>query len=154
MANKSEKGFTLIELLVVIAIICLLASIVLVSLNGARAKARDARRISDLRAVMLALNMYYDDHGTFCVQDAGSGGNGWLNYQYSSSWSVARQLVNLGYISAEAIDPTQGDRGYMIICGDGQHVTLWATLERSSTLDNCYDSLYDTGYGKNYCISQ
>ncbi len=152
--QKTLTGFTLIELLVVIAIIGLLATIVMVSLNSARAKARDAKRVGDLKSVMLALSMYYDTYGTFCVQNAGSGGNGWLNYQYSSSYSVSRQLVNMGFMNSEALDPTQGDRGYMIICGDGQHVTLWATLERSSTLDNCYYSDYDTGYGKNYCISQ
>jgi len=151
---SKQKGFTLLELLVVIAIIGLLATIVLVSVNTARKKARDARRLSDLNSVMLALSMYYDDYGTFCVHDAGSGGNGWLNHPYTSLYSVAEQLVNLGYISGEAEDPTQGNRGYMIICSGGEHVTLWATLEGSSTLDDCYHSNYDTGYGKNYCISQ
>ncbi len=65
--KKGEKGFTLIELLVVIAIIGILATIVLVSLNTARQKARDTRRASDLRQVALALEMYYDDNSTYPV---------------------------------------------------------------------------------------
>ncbi len=56
-----KRGFTLIELLVVIAIIGILAAVVLVSLNSARGKARNAQRQSDIVNISLALEMYYDD---------------------------------------------------------------------------------------------
>lgn len=61
----NKKAFTLIELLVVIAIIGLLASIVIVNVNIARQKARDARRISDMQQILLGLNFYYDKHGKY-----------------------------------------------------------------------------------------
>ncbi len=51
---KKEKSFTLIELLVVISIIGLLSSIVLVSVNSVRLKARDAvimKELEQLRVV-------------------------------------------------------------------------------------------------------
>lgn len=57
------KGFTLIELLVVIAIIGLLSSVVLASLNTARAKSYDARRVSDLRSIQNALELYAVSNG-------------------------------------------------------------------------------------------
>jgi|SRR3989344_2452030 len=57
-----NKGFTLIELLVVIAIIGILSSVVLASLNTARTKARDSRRISDIKSLQLALELYADDN--------------------------------------------------------------------------------------------
>lgn len=57
-----KRAFTLIELLVVIAIIALLSSIVLTSLNASRAKARDAKRVSDLREVEKALELYANEN--------------------------------------------------------------------------------------------
>lgn len=57
---RRNKGFTLIELLVVIAIIGILASVVLASLNSARQKARDSKRIGDLKQIQLALELYAD----------------------------------------------------------------------------------------------
>lgn len=60
--RERQEGFTLIELLVVIAIISLLSSIVFASLSSARVKARDARRLSDIHQLVIALNLYASDN--------------------------------------------------------------------------------------------
>ncbi len=67
MARKKcrSRGFTLIELLVVIAIIGILAALAAIALGSARAKARDARRVSDIRQIQTALEMYFLDVGTY-----------------------------------------------------------------------------------------
>jgi prepilin-type N-terminal cleavage/methylation domain-containing protein len=65
---RKYAGFTLIELLVVIAIIGILAAVVLVSLNSARLKSRDARRVSDIHQLQTALELYYNDCGGYPQQ--------------------------------------------------------------------------------------
>ncbi len=60
-----KRGFTLIELLVVIAIIGILSSVVVASLNSARVKARDARRVADVKQIQVALELYYDANNTY-----------------------------------------------------------------------------------------
>jgi prepilin-type N-terminal cleavage/methylation domain-containing protein len=59
------SGFTLIELLVVVSIIGLLASVVLASLNQARIRARDTKRIAEVGAILTALSLFYDEHGRY-----------------------------------------------------------------------------------------
>ncbi len=63
MTKKS--GFTLIELLVVIAIIGLLATLSVVALNNARERARDSRRVSDIRQIQTALELYFNSEDEY-----------------------------------------------------------------------------------------
>lgn len=58
-SNKtSVRGFTLIELLVVIAIIGLLSTIIAAPIQNARKKARDAKKIAELKSLQLAIEQF------------------------------------------------------------------------------------------------
>lgn len=62
---KIKRGFTLIELLVVIATISMLASVILVGMQNARNRAVVAKISLDFRSISTALEMYYNDNGSY-----------------------------------------------------------------------------------------
>ncbi|MFA4942945.1 MAG: FISUMP domain-containing protein [Patescibacteria group bacterium] len=62
---QPKKAFTLIELLVVIAIIGLLATVSVIALNNARSKSRDAKRVSEIKQIQTALELYYNDQNRY-----------------------------------------------------------------------------------------
>jgi len=62
LEGQIKKGFTLIELLIVSTIILILASVVLVNMTSARAKARDSARASNLKELQTAIDLYFENN--------------------------------------------------------------------------------------------
>ncbi len=115
MLKFTKRGFTLIELLVVIAIIGILSSVVLASLNDARQKSRDAKRISDIKQLQLALELNYDGQGNYPVD--------------------LDTLVTNGYIAQVPQDPNPAGDYFYAALGSGTSCTsyhLGANLESST----------------------
>ena len=75
--SAKNSGFTLIELLVVIAIIALMSSIVLVSISTAREKSRNAKRVSDMTQLQKAMDLYFNDNGTYPTLSSGMALSSW-----------------------------------------------------------------------------
>lgn len=64
-SKNSRKGFTLIELLVVIFIIGILSTVIFPRFAGMREKARDTERMTDVRQIQNALELYYNRHSAY-----------------------------------------------------------------------------------------
>lgn len=122
----NKKGFTLIELLVVIAIIGLLSTLSVVALGSARVKARDSKRLSDLKQVQTALELYYTDKDAYPIVaqavTLGDANNICLN--------LASGFTTTGCTSAYMglVPKDPGDHAYTYT-SDGTTYTIAAELE-------------------------
>ncbi len=134
--KKFQTGFTLIELLVVISIIGLLASIVLVSLSGARNRAKDARVMGDMAQLRNIAEVFQGNQATytglcantdvttlqtditaqggtsFNCQVAAAGTSYCIEVQLNSTkwWCVDNALRSQQYDAAPICDVTQGTK--------------------------------------------
>jgi len=135
---KSGAGFTLIEILVAMAIVGILASAALVGLSSVRQTARDTKRITDLRQVQTALELYYRREGSYpTVQTWGEliteldpvkipsdpRNNGTLEYEYAAdsggvSYILKATLEGHDATLATDVDGTTHSNGAITIdCG-------------------------------------
>jgi len=122
-----REGFSLVEVLVVIAIIGIISTIVLVSLNTVRKKARDTKRKVEIYQIGRFLS-------TQCFLPSGGGGE----YDIADLADELRikypQYVNM--LSQIPKDPSAGSGAktfyYYIVDSDGKKCALYANLENDA----------------------
>lgn len=141
--NRQKNGFTLIELLVVISIIGVLSSIALTSLNGARLKAKDAKRLTEVSQIKSALEQYYVSKGVYPEE---SSVNGDVEWSYEDGGAFLEALATEGYFSSHApLDPINNSTytyGYYKYTGDlycGNMIVLTANMETNTQYDRSAD---------------
>ena len=142
--NKTKKGFTLIELLVVIAIIALLASAIVVLVSSARKKARDSRRVNDLKEIQTALEMYNDDHGRYPDITARSKDASWNNLQTTLSKYLPRVPKDP---SSDRYYYVKSDRDNYLLCADLEART---DLEQDDGRNNNWYELFSSQSALNW----
>ncbi len=125
MKNMNKKGFTLIELLVVIAIIGLLSTLAVVALGNARQKARDSRRLSDLKQLQTALELYYTDQTAYPTGSAVTLGAG--NYACLNASGFGAAACGTPYMGQVPADPLAAQA--YTYTGSTSTYTVAATLE-------------------------
>jgi len=140
-----KKGFTLIEMLIVIAIIGILASMVIVSLGPSQAKARDAKRMSDLRQIQNMLEIYYTANG---------------GYPSSNGSSESISSVSFGNLQATQPIPQTDPSGKPYcykstgtLVGGAAGYYIGTQLEIPPSANSCPPSFTCGTTNSNYCLS-
>src|SRR3989344_4228961 len=119
--QRSSNGVAIIVIVIVaIAVIGILSSVVLASLNSARMKGRDARRVADVKQLQLALELYYD-----------------ANQTYPATLSSLSPM----YMSEVSNDPAGGVYPYSLCSENSYHLGASLEQEAHTALSNDADNI-------------
>lgn len=139
------NAFTLIELLVVIAVIGLLASVIMIALNSARAKARDAQRRANLHQIDIALRMYFLENNDF-PHCGPYNGTVWTARSTESYWNDCMTPALSQYIAKMPVDPINGNSGGLSL----YYYYICYAVDASSPCTSAYLNIYFETLTPNY----
>jgi len=125
--RMAKKGFTLIELLVVLAIIGLLSTLAVIALSNVRTKARDAKRLSDLKQIQTNLEFFNTVNNAYPSGEGvvlGTGESVCLN---SEGFASRSGCGSNPYMTDIPFDPS-GDQAYVYSQLEGSYAIV-AELE-------------------------
>lgn len=109
MNLNKQTGFTLIELLVVVAIIGLLTSVIAVGFGNARLRARDAKRLSDMKQVRTGMDLHLNQGSGY--PNPATWATGFLTCNGVHVMDVPKDPILGVYYIYTAEDPTTGCGG-------------------------------------------
>ncbi|MEZ4104241.1 MAG: type II secretion system protein [Candidatus Paceibacterota bacterium] len=141
-----KNGFTLIELLVTIAIIGILSSILYANFESAREQSRDKVRMTSLKELQLAVELYKSQNGQYPAQGCGTAGSfagpGLAGGSGFASCSTYITGLTPDFISELPTDPNQEnetDKGfYYSSDGNSYKIMVYDSVE-TLTVDNYGD---------------
>lgn len=87
-SRYKHNGFTIVELLIVIVVIGILAAITIVAYNGVQQRARDSRRVSDMKQVQKDLELFYTSQGRYPITPGGA--------TWDDHWGFMQQCLTVG----------------------------------------------------------
>ncbi|MFA5927035.1 MAG: type II secretion system protein [Patescibacteria group bacterium] len=162
------RAFTLIELLIVVAIIGILATVSLANLSNARSKARDSKRIANIKQTSTALALYYDSNNQYPAGTASRyielDGTAWRDFGFSigiNDMDYTENIVGKRYARGDVsvlnfpgrASAYQLFTGLETASGNGESIRTsgWGDMDNTTNSDQC--GYYEDKYGSyNNCF--